>query len=605
MASCPHRAAAALLAAWLAGLAGAQNLPQRPPEPTFVRVVDRDGQPLAGARITVVGAIPEADGVGGEAQHAVSDARGRATLRLRPDLCHVAWAVGPADPSGAAAYTPLQGFFAAGALVELRCGAPQPPQKLTIAGLAAWADRGPLTAHLLAWHPSADLELERDGDAWRVPPTPLVDATLVGGSAIEVRCGGRPLHLFERYGGEPRLELPPPQRVVVRIVDEDGEPLPGAPFDRRLGTVWPWTLDGIGVAVRTRTAPLGVVDAAGSAVVEVPYPGNPLREPAGTNLQIVARALGREQLSGGVFQAGVYVDDVQLTKSPGEVLQLTARRVADLAGRLDGLPAGTFAQLVFVAQVGVGNRGTVREQRSQTVPVAADGSFRFVGVPRTVASCRLLFWHPTRAVPGPLLPTESGCRLPALASLEVVPCQVRVVDALGNPARGGMLLLGPGERSNQSAGLWLARRPLDASGSADLLLPRGFVAVLAASAQGLGGGLLLVEPGARLDLQVQPHQRMRLQFVDARGVPIAGARPSLGSRVLKGSGDPVGVLVQHHLTHVLHRLTQGETDREGRLELVFPADGLGIATIVLRSAVGTSPELRLEADSEEMLVQPR
>jgi hypothetical protein len=605
MARRPLCTALPLLALGLAGAAVAQDVPERPRVPTFVQVVDRDGEPLVHARITVVGAIPEVDGAGGEVQQAVSDARGRAIVRLRPDLCHVAWAVGPSDAAGAAPYSPLHGFFAAGAMFELRCGRPQPPKRVAVEGLSAWNDRGTLTVHLLAWHPSADLELTRDGDAWLLPPTPLGDPLFVAGSGLEVRCNGRPLHLFERYSGQPSLHLPPPQRVTVRIVDEEGDPLPGAPFDQRLGTVWPWTLDGVGVAARTRVVPLGTADATGTAVVEVAYPGDPLREPTSTNLQIVARALGRERLSGGVYQAGVYVDDVQLTKPVGEVLQLTARRVADLAGRLDGLPAGTFAQLTFVAQIGVANRGTAREQRSQTVPVGADGTFRFVGVPRTALGCRLLFWHPSREVVAPVLPPEAGCRLPALASLALVPCRVRVVDAVGNPARGGVLLLGPGERGNLPLSQGVARRPLDASGTAELLLPLGSVAVFASCADGSAANLLLADAGTTLDLQLQAFARLRVRYVDHRGAPIAGARPALTNRVTRGSGDPVGVLVQQYLDQLLHRLTQHETDRDGRIEFVFPADRLGIANLVLRSAAGTSPELTLEADSEEMLVRPR
>jgi hypothetical protein len=605
MARLPLRIGIPLLACWLAGFAATQAPPERSRVPTFVQVVDSDGEPLANARITLVGAIPEADGVGGEARHAVSDARGRAIVRLRPDLCHVAWAIGPADAAGAAPYTPQFGFFAAGAMVELRCGLPQPLQRVTIGGLSAWSDRGPLTVHLIGWHPSADLELVRDGDAWLLPPTPLGDPVLGVGSALEVRCGGRPLHLFERFSRERSPQLPPPQRVAVRVVDEEGEPLPGAPLDQRLGTVWPWTLDGTGVAPRSRVAPLGVADATGTAVVEVAYPGDPLREPGSTNLQIVARALGRERLSGGVYQGSSYVDDVRLTQPPGAVLQLTARRVADLAGRLDGLPAGTFAHLAFVAQLDIGSRGVVREQRSQTVPVGADGSFRFVGVPRTATGCRLVFWHPDREIVAPVLLAEAGCRLPALASLPLVPCRVRVVDAVGNPARGGVLLLGPGERTSVLLSQSVARRPLDASGSANLLLPRGSIAVFAVCAEGSVGKVVQVDAGATHDLQLQPFTRLRVRFVDHRGVPIAGARPTVSNHVFSGSGDPVGAMVQPFHLYMLQRLTQQVTDRNGRIELVFPADRLVNATVELRSAVGWSPELILEADGEEMLVRPR
>ena len=106
----------------LACSAAAQQL-----RPTFCQVVDEAGAAVVGAEVTLVGGRPElsADLQDVHVVEVATGKRGRVLARLQPGLCYVAWAKGPVV-GGQRASAAVVGYFAAGAMIKLRCGAPAP-----------------------------------------------------------------------------------------------------------------------------------------------------------------------------------------------------------------------------------------------------------------------------------------------------------------------------------------------------------------------------------------------------------------------------------------------------------------------------------------------
>ncbi|MBM4061562.1 MAG: hypothetical protein FJ265_10780, partial [Planctomycetes bacterium] len=156
---------------------------------TFVRVVDRDGGPVAGAVVTLAGGLPHLGGelAPADTQQVAADARGRASAKLLPGLCYVAWAVGPAAAGQQCWMSPVAGWFGAGAVVELRCHTPVAPRALQCRGAEAWQSSGPLQFVALTPYPGAEVDLVPEPDGTLLlPPGPF--------TVIEVRTReGAPL----------------------------------------------------------------------------------------------------------------------------------------------------------------------------------------------------------------------------------------------------------------------------------------------------------------------------------------------------------------------------------------------------------------------------
>lgn len=602
--------ALAIVAAAAAGVA------QRPPaerrEPTFVNVVGADRAALPFAAVTFVGCVPEFDGGPIDRVEAVADARGRVTVKLRADLCYAAWAVGQGaaagESPGAAAVSSVEGFFAAGAMLELRCDEVLEPRRVRIEGLEAWQAHGPFALSVLGWNRAADFEVPVVDGVFTLPPSPLCKPVQIGVLCLELRDGaGAPL-LWSQGLDDP-LVVPPPQTVELVAVDEHDKPLAGVTMRQRVGQLQPWRLDGYGGATRNRFRELGRTDAQGRLRVLVPYAEPPLASPGVGELLFFADAPGRAQVVGGVRQRAIYVQDRRVSEWQGDALQFKLVKCAPLAGKWRPVPAGTIAQLQTVAKLWSSDNGFMHDHRSWAVPVDPSGAFSFAGVPLDLNSARVSLWHPQGSLLAPLVPAESARRLPATfapgeAAAPLTEVSVQVRDAHGGPARGGVLQVGPGNRSGTQLRYSIARVPLDTAGTARMLVPPGPIALLAATAHGFVGQLLVVpERSIDCELQLQPFARMPVRLLDAADRPVADATARVMRASMRGSSDPVQGLILGMESHVRWRMSQLRTGADGRLSIPFvPCEGISLH-VALRCEQGTTPSFELEAIDAELEVR--
>ena len=378
--------------------------------PTFVRVVDLAGKPIAGAEVTFAGGHPHLGASAGidDVQTVASDARGRAQAKLQPGLCYVAWAIGPRggddEPQWVSAVAP---WFGAGALLTLVGSEARSPRQLPLRGAAKWQALGPLRCMLRTPGPGLEVELAlRDGEV-TLPVGPF--------EHLEVRTNdGQPLWLARCDVDE--LALPPPQTLVVRVVDGNGAPIAGAAVRQRVARLPMWNTDGGRTVVDDRWRELGTTDADGRCAVLVAFAGDLRQRPRDGDLFLFVQAPGRPEVCGGLFRGALYASDERVARIDGDELRFVVPEPAPLVGNLGLLPRGTKAHLDVVAKLDHGAGNYHHDARSYRADVAADGTFRFDAVPRDLHSSRLVLQPP----PGSSFGLSSfaslpGRELPALA----------------------------------------------------------------------------------------------------------------------------------------------------------------------------------------------
>jgi hypothetical protein len=546
-------------------------------KPTFLRVLGADGEPLAGATVTLAGGMPHlgVDLSPPDVVVVASDRRGRATAKLLPGLCYVTWAVGPADASGACARSPVVGYFGASALLDLRCDVVERPRRVRFTGAEAWADEGPLRCVAVTPYPGDDVELEVGSDGLLVVPVGPF-------SGIEVRTrSGRPL--WSTGSSATAVDLPPPRSLAVRVVDERGAALPGASVRHRVARRTPWHLDGFDGVADSVFRDLGTTDAEGRAQVVVPCRGTPLQDPKDGDLLLFAGAPGRPAVAGGMFGGAYYRDDRRVAEPPAAELLFTCGPAEPLRGRIGAAPVGSVAHLAAVCKM-FGDKTSYRhDARSFSAPIGPDGTFEFTEVPLELHSSRLTI------VPGPgasrrlpLFPAFADRQLPPevallpavparlAATLPVASVRLRVAEPDGGPAGGTVVLLVPGDLRGVLMRDSLVRLPLDAAGSGTLSLLPGPWVVLAVSRAGFAAAKLDLAAGEQdRSLALEPLGRLRLRLLDDDGSPVQGAMlQARGSRT-RASGDPVQALLQSYSANLRSQWSNLRTDADGRLEFTF------------------------------------
>ncbi len=573
--------------------------------PTFARVEDEKGEPLANAVVTFAGCMPHLGITVGpkDVWQVQTDARGRAQAKLQPGLCYVAWAVGPADAAGRAATSRVHGWFGAGSLLTLKCGEVQAPRRLPLSGVEAWQAKAPL--RFVAWTsmPGNEIVLTPTAASELVLPMDPVQT-------IEVQAAdGTPL--YHVLATTSAVVLPPPQTVRLRAKDEHGAPLALARVRQRVGRLQTWRQDSLGSVANDRWRELGVTDASGLCVIEVPYATNPLQKQSQDSLLLFVGAPGRPSVAGGVFNGALFVND-RKDKVDGDELPFTCKAVEPLAGDLGHVPAGTVVHLAGVCKMFMERTSYMHDARAFAVPVGADGKFVLEDVPAELHSCRLTLVPPegsSRPLPmfasvlGRELPPELATGRSVLVAEGLADLKVQFLDANNGPARGLVAFLAPAGARGVLLRDSTIRFPLDGRGSAALRLAPGRWVVMAYSDAGTAAQVLELEAGDKnVVLAMKANPVMRVELRDANGKPVVGATVLARGTTTRGTNDPLQSILQNLRDLWVRRWTELRTDAAGRVEIPFvEVEGVTQRLGLLWDG-GKTPDLTLEASADWIVV---
>lgn len=568
--------------------------------PTFGRIVDHEGKPLAGANVTLVGGMPHLlpDLQDIHVTEVATDKRGRAMARLQQGLCYVAWVSGPAV-DGKIATSDVVGYFAAGAMFELECHEPTEPATCKLTGEEAWQHLGKLRYFAMTSMPGTERELERGADGvFQLPGKPF--------DAFEVRLPDGQALWHARIQSD--LRLPPPQSIRVRAVNADGKALTGANVKHRVGRLSSWRLDGLRSVGQDRMRLLGVTDDEGLCVVEVPYETNPL-EDGRSNLLLFVESQGWPSVAGGIWNSSFYVSDRKVPEIKGDELRFECAEVEPLRGVMPTAPPGTTAHLAAICKLHLQRNSYMHDARVFTSEVAKDGTFAFADVPAELHSCRLSFlppvgstWQPPvfapekgRELPATLLPLPGG----AQHTLELVALDLTVVDPTGGPARGAVAFLSSGDRTGILLRDSLLRVALDERGAAQLrVMPGNWVVVVLTESGYCGVPFDLDETTDQANVQLEPLAAMAVTLKDGEGKPVVGARVRARGTTTRGTNDPVSSILQGLGRTARTHWQRLRTDEAGQVVIPFvPVAGVQ-QRVELRWDDGRSEEFALEADAK-------
>ena len=536
--------------------------------PTFLRVEDHLGRPLAGAEVTFAGGHPHLGLEGAPTDQWVvqSDARGRAQAKLQAGLCYVAWAIGPVDGDGHRAVSPVAAWFGAGALVTLRCEPPAPAPQVLVTGVEAWAAHGPLRFVLGTPRPGPEFALELANGALQLP-FPSFDPGLF----VEVRTADD-APLLQAPSGASRLEVPPPQSVRVRVAHGDGTPAPGVRLRQRVVRVPMWNTDGGRTVAVDRWRELGTTDAAGRCTVTVAHASDPLRSPGTSDLVLFACAEGRAAVCGGVWRLFVRENGSRVPNHPGEELAFVLPEPSPLVGSLGPGARGARVQLDVVAKLDVENGSYRHDPRSHHTLVDDDGTFAFAAVPADVHSLRLAV-VPKQGAPM-VFPSSAERALPQLQGLDTLTSlgelRVQIGTDFGAPARGLVVFLVPYDRGAMLVRDSLLRLPLDARGETSVRVPCGRWLVLALDAT--GSATEVVEVGAghvTAALALRPLARARFELRDEQQRPVAGARVRAAGTSMRGGDEALQNVLFALRSRWARNFAALRSDPEGRVEVPF------------------------------------
>lgn len=544
--------------------------------PTPGRVFDAEHKPVAGAQVTLV-ARGEQEGLdGGDLVRIVADAEGRFRAALLPTRHYAAWASSVRDATTFVSDKVDLGTEA----VELVVADTAAVTQLRFVHHDEWRQLGRMRVRVLPFDCAA-LRFEGDLDEHGIVavPWPLPDAEF----PVEIICDGKLVDAMA-IPLRPERPLRPPQRVRVRVADENGAPIAKAAVHRVLHR---WASAEGPFLTRPRAArwALATTDDAGTAEVLFAGEGDLLTGTVSEALILVAAHEGYEDgMSGRVKRPFVNRDPIKDATARQGVLPFVLKRSESIPVKVQA-PEGAMPREVLW----LGARLVPLDGRSKTSALdgarlqVTDGVFQLPTARQladeeslAIAGCLPPFapddpWQPlavrmTFVVPGVSLRGSATLDLRSLQAL-----RVRVVDAAGAPAMAADLICMPRAGSSYVDSSQAMRTVTDRAGRAVVpMLPGGCV-VAVAHGNAFAHAVIEVQPGLDVQtLSLQPLPSMRVVMHDADGKPLAGCRfDANGSTWSPDRGAETEMLNKLGWSVSHWSLSQATSDADGRADLHF------------------------------------
>jgi len=485
-------------------------------QPLLGRVVDKDGAPVAAAKVTLVEDDADLAGIDPvDVVEVTTDDHGRFVAQALRGVRYTALAVGPEADGKAMVARPVPDL-ACGRVAEPRLAQMGERQQGKLAGLEQWGGPSALCVRVrFANCPGYAVKLPVAPDASvELPPI-----AAVGTAGLGPRAGGS-IALLDVFA-VPRFALRA-ATLRVQVVDEKGAPVEGARVavhHDHLETEEAW-------------APPAVTDRAGGASLTYgTYRNSPFEE-APDRLLVVATKAGCAEAGSGWVCKLPFVDWSSVAEHAAGTVRMVLHGERPLRAVVTGKGvAGRTVRVLAMGNAAIdfggAGVGSFFVPRSYDVVIAADGSLVVPELPQCVSDVRLAV--PTidgrRVV---LMPSHAATLNPVdLADCE--PLTLQVLDAGRGPAAAAKVLLVPFACDGRD----FEHAPpiaLDQAGRADVLLQRGRWQLLAMDDENWAWRELSEwRADAPIALQLARMPAMRVRVVDAGGEPVAGVRFEPGS----------------------------------------------------------------------------
>lgn len=515
--------------------------------PAFGAVTE-GGEPVAGARVVCAGSpwLGEVEGPT-DVVEAVTDTRGRFVVRLLGDRGYAVFATVARDAGTACS-----------ALAELTCGgvaglalrAPLPPTRLRTSGEEAWAELSPLrfeVAPIASRAPWVALDGERT-----LPAMP-------GPSFVRVLDrGGRELWTGVLREDETKLALPPIHTLAVRVRDDAG-PVAGAELWQECARSYAgreWIVD----SQRPEFRRAGITGADGLAELRMPVPVQDGKVQSIVTVQV--RAPGRSVVYAGVQQQGPpYVGAASLAVPADQVLPVSVEPDLALAVEPPAVCSVLFVaeQMKMIQRCETHVRATCDDRGQGRVPLQLGP-----GTLRALARVDVAGEPPVWSVA-----VCDGTTVRVARTSRRI--DVQVTGQGGGPPTGARCVVVPERRGMTLPDVPIA---LDAAGRGSIHVGPGRWIVLAATADHVAHEHLEEKDGDKaVSLPLAAPPSAILQFVDAEGRPVSGAK---GTSISRSATGPRAswcdtILGHRAFAHWPERLATADAD--GRIHLPLPLHG--------------------------------
>jgi hypothetical protein len=581
----------------------------------FVRAVDGQGRPLAGADVTCCSLLPVEGWLqASDVVQAKTDVHGRAKVELQPCLEYTAFVVGAVDADDCAVSRTVDGL-ACGVATEIVAAGKSRPRTLEVGGLDAWGAAAPTRAQLGFSLNAVHLPLSLVDGKVELPPLPTGTSTFL--ELIDGRGDvfWRRSLSFDAEQQPAAITVPAPQRVPLVVVDDKSAPLTGVSIWQRTvqaGDMWSrrddeqWHL-------------CGATAADGTLVAECLATGDPFEDSYQGELILVARKDGYGESLAGWQQSRMFQDTKPIERGKSKELHFTLAKRPPLTGKLfdDGVPlVGRRVLLIGMMRLPFDNtnQSWMNLRRTFRAEVAADGSYAFESLPDLQDGTSLVVAADPAAADGkervsvplaPLFPVSRTQEIvPTVDLAKTARLSLSMLDLDKAPAFAAKVTLAPVSGNNGVIDGFSTTFRLDPAGRATFRAMPGTWFLLVRDTRSCFTKLIEVGTAdQQIGGQLEALATMRLTVLDKDGKPAKGASVQIrGTSWSGGAVEPLQAClrsVSHRLNSELLRAANVGDDGSCVLHFVTPAGVKMRAAMVLAQTY--SSQFDLEPDGEQEL----
>jgi hypothetical protein len=494
--------------------AGALAAQQR--QPLLGRVVDKDGAPVAAAKVTLVEDDADLAGIDPvDVVEATTDDKGRFVAHALRGVRYTALAIGAEHDGKAMVARPVPDL-ACGRVAELQLLQPGERQRGTLPELDRWGGSAALCVHVRFEHcPGYAIEVPIAADA----SVELPAIAAAGTACLGPRMGGT-IALLDPFAA-PRFALRM-ATLRVQVIDDKGA-----------------LIEGARVAVQQKDSPFltecarsptAVTNREGRATLTFgTWSDDPLANPS-DDLVVAATKAGCAEAGSGWVCKFPFVDWSWVAEHADATVRLVLHDQRPLRAAVTGAAvAGRKVRVLALGNMTAdfgGFTGSFFVPRSYEVAIAADGAFAVPELPLSTSDVRLVV-PPVDGRRVVLMPSHSAT-LNAVDLADCEPLSLQVLDAGRGPAAAAKVILVPFACDGRD----LEHAPpivLDQAGRVDVLLQHGRWQILAMD-DANWAWLEVAEwrADAPITLQLAPMPGMRVRVLGPDGAPVAGARFEIG-----------------------------------------------------------------------------